>query len=187
MSDKTIERYYRGETFPTADDMVKIASVTGMNPDWFILGITPPSRHENEDKDVVFVPRLAVRLSAGIGRCNDQEQEVERIPMALSLIRKLGVKPDKAHIVQADGDSMENTIRDGDDVLIDTAMTELSAEGIYALVIGELAMIKRVMPLFNGGFELISDNDRYRSIEISKADAEQLRVIGRAKWVGRAL
>lgn len=83
---------------------------------------------------------------------------------------------------------MEETIADGDDVLIDMGDTALKAEGIYAVAVGDLAMIKRVQPFaMMDSVTLISDNPRYPPTTIKRGEQDQFRVIGRAKLVMRVL
>lgn len=190
ISDKTLERYFKDVTSPTVEGVAKIADLTGMSADWFVRGIEPPTMSipASKDEDVALIPRRSVQLSAGLGISNYDDAIDDYVPISRSMLARLGVSPEKAHIIQAAGDSMEETIADGDDVLINMADTTIKFEGIYAVQLGDLAMIKRVQPLsILDTFTLHSDNERYTPMTIKRGEVDQFRVIGRARLVMRVL
>ena len=102
-------------------------------------------------------------------------------------LRSIGVSPDFARIITARGDSMEPTIRDGDQILIDTSVSEVRDNGIYCVVYGNMLLVKRVHPRMNGSLQLISDNDVYPPEEVSAGDVPSLSIAGRVRWFGRNL
>ncbi|KAI1692042.1 peptidase s24-like domain-containing protein [Ditylenchus destructor] len=58
------------------------------------------------------------------------------------------------------GDSMQPTLQDGDIVLIDRSVRTIrEQDAIWALTLGDIAMIKRVR-IKNDRVSLLSDNDR---------------------------
>lgn len=141
-----------------------------------------------DDQRIRLIPRLSVQLSAGLGRENVEGLVVGHVPITEALLGKLGIKAENAHFIEAAGDSMEETIFDGDDVLIDMGDTALKAEGIYAVQVGDLAMIKRVQPLaMLDTVSLLSDNQRYQPQTIKRSEQDLFRPIGRAKLVMRVL
>lgn len=139
-------------------------------------------------EDACMIPRRNVMLSAGLGIVNHDDDVDDEVPVSRRLLTELGIQPEKAHFIKAAGDSMEETIADGDDVLINMGDTALRSEGIYAVQVGELAMIKRVQPFaMLDTVTLLSDNPRYPSTTIKRGEQDQFRVIGRAKLVMRIL
>ncbi|MEN5083718.1 LexA family transcriptional regulator [Bosea sp. TWI1241] len=141
-----------------------------------------------DDERIRLIPRLSVQVSAGLGRENVDGLVLGYVPLTEALLDKLGIKAENAHFIEAAGDSMEETIFDGDDVLIDMGDTALKAEGIYALQVGDLAMIKRVQPLaMFDTVSLLSDNPRYQPQTVKRGEQDLFRPIGRAKLVMRVL
>ncbi len=197
MPISTLNDYLAANTEPKMSLVPRIARTLGTTIE-YLYGTSDRLRTEVFSEDdtetldahgIALIPRLNVRLSAGIGVENsDTLDEIEQVPISLSLLRRLNIKPENAHIIEAAGDSMEETIFDRDDVLIDRGDRDLKAEGIYAVVLGDLGMIKRVQPLsYLDTVTLISDNSRYQPQTVKRGEQDQLRTIGRAKLVMRAL
>lgn len=87
-------------------------------------------------------------------------------------------------IARGRGDSMQPTIQDGDMVLIDRSQRTIrEQDAIWALTIGDFAMIKRVRA---GGerVRILSDNDRVPPDEVFH---EEINVVGRVVFIGRRL
>lgn len=198
-SYEQVAKWRDNKARPPFQPLAILAAAAGKSLDWLATGAEPAAamaqvmtqtvlQQSLAHADVTMIPRLNARVSAGIGLANPDGDEIERVPVSRALLRRLGIQPENAHIIQADGDSMEETIFDQDDVLIDTGDTEIRSEGIYAVQMGELAMIKRVQPLaFIDTLTLYSDNERYAPMTIKRGEVDQFRVIGRAKLVMRVL
>jgi phage repressor protein C with HTH and peptisase S24 domain len=84
------------------------------------------------------------------------------------------------------GDSMEPTLGDGDDILVDgDDGADRLRDGVYVLRVGEALIVKRVA-VKPGGIAITSDNPR-ASPDWSDVDPASLSVIGRVVWVGRRM
>src|SRR5690606_23982993 len=84
-------------------------------------------------------------------------------------------------VLRVDGDSMEDTLRDGDFVLVDRSQSRFGREGIYALAIGENAWVKRLsLNLREKLIRIISDNPAYPPQELEE---QELFLIGRVVWI----
>lgn len=83
-------------------------------------------------------------------------------------------------------DAMSPTILKGDDVTYSTLTTRVDVpDGLWAIDYGGLRMIRRLMPLPDGkGFRVSADNPASPTFE---APVEDIRVLGRAFWIGRSL
>ncbi|MFD2207191.1 S24 family peptidase [Kiloniella antarctica] len=98
---------------------------------------------------------------------------------------KLSTPPEKAVIIEVEGDSMSPTLHSGDHVMINTADTRPSPPGIFAindglgLVVKRLEFIPHSEPMT---CRVSSDNKHHTEYERS---AEELQVIGRVVWFGR--
>lgn len=133
---------------------------------------------------LVEIARIDLGASAGPGRL--AEDEARRQPAAFdpALLRQLGVRAEAASMIRVEGDSMEPTLSDGDEILVDRDRREVRGRGgIFVIRVDGALMVKRLRPAV-GGVEVLSDNPAYpmRRFEWGKAE-----VIGRVVWFSRAL
>lgn len=137
----------------------------------------------------VAVPFLEVRASAGRGLASLPAEVVAASHFLFSeaWLRSLGVSAQEAELLQAQGDSMHPTIQDGDLMLVDRGYGDVVHGKIYALVVNDLVVVKRVNILAIGGMMLISDNDRYPSETVRRDEVGTLSFQGRVAWYGRAI
>lgn len=137
----------------------------------------------------VPVRRLDVAASAGPGALgqglggDDPLAAVERFPV--SLVERLSLRPDALSLIVARGDSMEPTIADGDDILVDAADRRVGKRpAIFVLRIDGALVVKR-LHLTGGLVAIASDNPD--AAPIAPVPAAQADVIGRVVWLGRKL
>lgn len=167
-----------------------LAQRAGVTLDWVATGYDrrPDLVTDDGGEGYVSVPRLAVRASAGPGVLTVHgEEEAPALGFRRGMLRSLGVAPDKAEFVVAQGDSMSPTIEDGDLMLVDRGFGDVVNGKIYVLVVDDLVLVKRVQRLAFGGLMLISDNERYPSETIARPDVKQLSIEARVAWYGRAI
>jgi phage repressor protein C with HTH and peptisase S24 domain len=89
-------------------------------------------------------------------------------------------------LIRVEGDSMQPTLNDGDDIMVDTVAAEHAIKkGIYVLRLDGTLMVKRLLPVKGGIVSILSDNPSYIAMEGVAATA--IKVIGRVVWVGRRL
>lgn len=92
-----------------------------------------------------------------------------------------------AHLVFARGrgDSMMPTLLDGDIVLIDkTQHTFREQDVLWAVLMGDAAMIKRLRMRPSGRIALLSDNPMIPPDEV---DPSEIRIVGRVVFIGRRM
>lgn len=128
--------------------------------------------------DWVDVPRLALGASAGPGAFAAEEQPIGAFRFAARWLRGQGLDPSQLSAIAVSGDSMEPTLRDGDEILVDRSRRSLS-DGIHVVRSGDALMVKRLDTGRPGAVALISDNPAYRAIELPAGEVE---VIGRVVW-----
>ena len=90
-------------------------------------------------------------------------------------------------IIHVLGDSMEPTLSDGDEVLVDASdQGSRLRDGIYVLRADDALVVKRVT-LKPGGRKITisSDNSAYPSWD--DVDRSEIQVVGRVIWFGRAV
>lgn len=133
----------------------------------------------------VPVRRLDVAASAGPGAVSgdDPLAAVERFPA--SLVERLSLRPDALTLIVARGDSMEPTIADGDDILVDAGDRRVGKRpAIFVLRLDGTLVVKR-LHLTAGMVAIESDNPD--AAPIAPVAAAQADVIGRVVWLGRKL
>lgn len=128
--------------------------------------------------DWVDVPRLPLGASAGPGVLALEEQPIGAFRFSARWLREQGLDPRMLSAIRVEGDSMEGTLRDGDEILVDRSPRPLR-DGIHVVRTGEALLVKRVDLGRPGTITLVSDNPAYRPIELPP---EEVQVIGRVVW-----
>lgn len=128
--------------------------------------------------DWVDVPRLPLGASAGPGVLALEEQPIGAFRFSARWLREQGLDPRMLSAIRVEGDSMEGTLRDGDEILVDRSPRPLR-DGIHVVRTGEALLVKRVDLGRPGTITLVSDNPAYRPIELAP---EEVQVIGRVVW-----
>lgn len=92
-------------------------------------------------------------------------------------------------VITAYGNSMEPIFRDGDVLLLDTAVHNIKTDQVYALAFGQELYIKWLQRLPDGSLNMISNNPAFEPIKIRAEEAESLKVVGRVvyAWNGKNL
>ncbi len=153
--------------------------------------LTPIVAWEHPDDlpegEYVFIPRLAVRLSAGHGTDGGQLDLdfVKAKPQAFRAewIRAQRLRPAKLACMTAHGDSMEERIQDGDALVVDTSQTEVMDGKPYALWYEGGERVKRLFRIPGGGLRITSDNKKYPDIVLNHTELSHVRIIGRVVHV----
>lgn len=197
----TIARWRKGEAEPSRPNLVKIAEVADVTIQWLATGEQPTyqglvqrafERLEEEKAENEGIEKLpffeSIKVSAGFGSFNEGVTKPDSYTTyATSLIQELGVKTRDCGVFKASGNSMEPTISNTDQILVDFSKKEVQSDKIYLVQNGDSVWVKRVKMLWDG-VELISDNkSEYAPIKISREDAENLQIIGQVVHVGHKL
>ena len=124
------------------------------------------------------VPRLPLGASAGPGALALDELPVGAFRFSARWLREQGLDPAQLSAIRVEGDSMEATLRDGDEILVDRAVRPLR-DGIHVVRTGDALMVKRLDLARPGTIALVSDNPAYRTIELSP---DEVQVTGRVVW-----
>jgi hypothetical protein len=133
-----------------------------------------------------LVPKLAVGASAGGGALADGEALAGKVGFDEAWLRRMGLDPARLSLIRVEGDSMQPTLNDGDDIMVDTAAADRAPKkGIHVLRLDGTLMVKRLQPGKGGKLSILSDNPAYPALE--DVDAKDVTVIGRVVWVGRKL
>lgn len=129
-----------------------------------------------------------IDLAFGLGETFTDQLPVEvtprRFPRAwLSMLTS--APPALLVFARGRGDSMMPTMLDGDIVLIDKSQTDLRQQDVlWALTMGDTAMIKRLRLRPSGRIALLSDNITVPQDEV---DSREIRIVGRVVFIGRRM
>ena len=143
------------------------------------LGADPDLAWPRESDDFLAVPRLALDASAGPGAVSAEEISFDSFRFSRRWLREMGLEGADLSAIRVEGDSMEPTLRSGDEIFVDR--NKRAGEGIHVVRIGDVLHVKQVQASAPGRITLISANDAYAPIELARDEVE---VIGRVVWKG---
>ncbi|MBN3254324.1 hypothetical protein H5A33_06745 [Pectobacterium brasiliense] len=194
-----MHKYFSGMTQPTLDNLVTLSEKTGCSLEWLATGkenTFEPSAANVYDvmgnhvdiEEFAFIPRYDVRAAAGHGALN--ETETPKFPMAF---RKYWIKnvinadPHHLFVITVDGSSLEGTLNDGDNILVNGADTDPN-EGIYVLRVDGHLLVKLVQRVPGGLLKVSSTNTAYEpfTVDMNNQPAD-FAIIGRVVWFGRTI
>jgi transcriptional regulator with XRE-family HTH domain len=191
----TIQNYLGGREMKLGN-AASLATAIGVSLEWLVWGHEVAQREpspvlsgvEAAPEGYVAIPRYEVRAGAGSGVINPSERVISQITMSEEYIRRvLRRLPKNMCILEALGDSMAPTIRDGDVIMIDISVSELRASSIYVLLVGNQLLVKRLHRLTSGSILIISDNKEHyppEEITAATAEADPIRIVGEVVWKG---
>lgn len=136
------------------------------------------SEEKSFDPDWIDVPRLPLGASAGPGALAQEERPIGAFRFARRWLRQQGLDPARLSAILVEGDSMEQTLRDGDEILVDTT-PRASRDGVHVVRVDGLLLVKRLETGRPGAIVLRSDNPAYDAIELPPGEVE---VVGRVVW-----
>ncbi len=135
---------------------------------------------------LVRIPQLQIEASAGPGSLAEEDQLDGNMAFGPEWLKKLNVDPTKLSIIRVDGDSMDPTLCDGDDIMVDHRAADLPLrDGIYVLRMDDVLLVKRIALRPGGRLSIRSDNSQYPDWE--DVEAAETRIIGKVIWTGRRL
>ena len=143
-------------------------------------GIAVAPKGRATSAEWVDIPRLALGASAGPGALAGDEVAGDRLRFSQRWLRTLGLDPVQLTVIEVAGDSMEPTLRDGDEILVDRSQRPWR-DGIHVVRIDDVLLVKRLEQGAAGTIGVISDNPAYPRAERARAD---VAIVGRVVWKG---
>ncbi|MEM5384168.1 S24 family peptidase [Paraburkholderia phymatum] len=142
-------------------------------------------------EEYVLIPRLEVKASAGNGRVAwHVDEKGQKQAFRKAWCTRLGIKPEQAATIVAEGSSMEPRVRDGDSLVVDYRATDLISGKVYVLSFQGEVYVKRVFKKPNGGLSIRSDNPdkaMYPDMDIDPNDFPNLQIIALVVAVSGAI
>lgn len=180
---RTLQNYLLGLREPNIDILKKLSTQLGININWLLTGEGEPYISGNLGSEYALVPVIEGYISAGVGLYPVEHSEI-KLAFRKDWISRYGDYK-KMSLIYVRGDSMEPTIWDGDIVLVNHNVKNIKKNGaIYAIVIDNLIMIKRLQKIGNNKVLVISDNQKYPAYETKESD---LDINGQVIWFGHEI
>ncbi|WP_421838802.1 S24 family peptidase [Novosphingobium sp.] len=179
-----IQQYLRKGSPRHLDEQDRQILAQFFGVDEVVLG-GPVARHTPVIQ-LVQIPVLDVEASAGHGALAGAESQAGQFGFDEKWLRKLTqAKSSSLSIIKVVGDSMEPTLHDGDEVLVDVADDQSKLrDGIYVLRMDGALNVKRVAIEPQGRkISVVSDNAAYPSWQ--GLDRRSVNIVGRVLWFGR--
>ena len=137
--------------------------------------------------DQVVAPMFDVKASAGAGALTDSEAVEDYFTFNKSFLsRQLGVSGEQLVFVTVDGDSMEPTLSDGDQVLVDMTQRSVRNNAVY-LLNSEQGLVTKRLQQKGKQLQINSDNRDYDSWQLDLTRLEENPVLGRIVWSARTI
>jgi hypothetical protein len=133
---------------------------------------------------LVTVPVFDTAASAGPGAVGEDRLSTAGMGFSEGWLQQLRPGRSDARdlsVIRVTGRSMEPTLQDRDEILVDTGDRRLR-EGIWVLRIEDVVLVKRLRR-GPGGLEVVSDNPEAGPVDLAGGYA----LIGRVLWAGRKL
>lgn len=181
-----IQQYLRKGSPRHLDEQDRQILAQFFGVDEAVLG-GPVARHTPVIQ-LVQIPVLDVEASAGHGALAGAESQAGQFGFDEKWLRKLTqAKSSSLSIIKVVGDSMEPTLHDGDEVLVDVADDQSKLrDGIYVLRMDGALNVKRVAIEPQGRkISVVSDNAAYPSWQ--GLDRRSVNIVGRVLWFGRKI
>jgi len=181
-----IQQYIRRGSPRQLDEQDRAVLARFFGVDETILGA--PARRAGPVVQLALVPILDVEASAGHGALAEMESKSAQFGFDEKWLRRLTAsKASNLSIIGVLGDSMEPTLHDGDEVLVDLADGQSRVrDGIYVLRMDDMLSVKRIAIEPQGKrVSVLSDNSTFPSWH--GLEKRTLNIVGRVLWFGRAL
>ena len=162
-----------------------LASSLGLPPEFFSTSTDSPFNAA----EFTTVRRADVAFSNGAGQVVYHEDDKPPLVFRSDFLRRLGITPGNAVVVDAEGISNEPKIVDGAVVLVNRGDRERLDGRFFAFRFDGELLIKRLEHIDGVGVLATAENSNFKpKTKIYPAtSAEQIEVIGHAVWTGATL
>lgn len=194
ISQQAIHKLVNG-TSRSSPNIGRIAEELGTTPAYLAGQVDDPEEGamllptEDVIADVLDLVTIdEIDLAFGLGETYTDQVSVEttqrRFPRAW-LATLTDAPPAHLFFARGRGDSMMPTMLDGDIVLIDKTQNRFREQDVlWAVLMGDAAMIKRLRMRPSGRIALLSDNPMVPPDEVAP---DEIRIVGRVIFIGRRM
>lgn len=198
LGTKTYWNYEKGYRTIPSELVAKIVRVYRLNPSW-LFGNSPNMLMDgntinelsknatltattNSADECIILERISLDANDRNKKIHSDDAGTTPVQLGKSLIKDIfKIKNvNNLKVCRAIGDSMEDTIFDNDDLLVDVGKKDFNNGGIFILTINNDWFIKRLHYKINGDLAIISDNSKkYQTEIIHPNDNININIIGR--------
>ena len=150
-----------------------------------ILDMQSGSREFQPSDYVTYIELMDIRTGAGPGAIVYGEGVKAMIEFPEKWLRDRGLKASECRVISVVGESMEPTLADGSQILIDMRSHERRHGRIYVIESDNELVVKRMVRDPETGYLLASDNPDKRAFP-TEPWPRGARVIGEVKWHGQS-
>ncbi|WP_438767939.1 S24 family peptidase [Kushneria sp. TE3] len=160
-SSQSLRDTLAGRKKCTAELLARLSAL-GIDTWYVLVGV---NNHASSVQSVEFsatcstIPIYDIEAAAGSGRLFDAERIDRHIPLDSQWLNEHGVDAQHVVALTAVGDSMADTVNEGDVILVDRSRTK--PDGVFLVRVGDELRIKRVQRMAGGALSLVSDNRKY--------------------------
>ena len=185
-AQSTVASWETGKNEPDLKTIVRIAHKTETDPAWLAFGRAQTSALVDGER-YTSIPMFDIDAAAGDGAIAETEEPAGYRLFETDWLRNLTrANPSKLAVIKVRGDSMQETLYNGDHVLVDLDQRHLAREGIYVINVENRLQVKRItMHPKTKLLTVRSDNAKYPSYDDLTVD--DLSVVGRVIWLGRSV
>ncbi len=147
--------------------------------DWLLTGKGNMYLSENNEnnEENYLIDKLSLQASAGSGITNFEVEVEEKLSISKTFF-KTPQNPQKLKAIEIVGDSMEPTLLNGSYIVIDTSKKG-GIDGIYALLLQDEVLVKRLQFNLDQTIDIISDNPAYKPQKYNPTETQvELKILG---------
>lgn len=195
VSKGTYIRWEAGKPIPS--DKLSQLSDMGFDVNYIVTGTKSYTSEATSTKselviapsnsDLIAVPQYDLSASAGGGALVIAEHPIARFELSKRWLEQHNLHNKKLSVVPVRGDSMEQTLYDGDLTLVSLVDDLADArEGVCVLRFDDEIFVKRIQYDFKSkGYKVTSDNTAYSSffVEVDDIESGRFTVLGRVERV----
>lgn len=169
------------------DVLKRYAKAFRVSVEWLLTGSGGLDKPRSMSEAITTIPIYDIRASAGPGSLAEDGEPIGYQPYRSQEISRITrTTEDMLAVIRVAGDSMEPTLANADQVLVDRSVRKVGRDGIYILALDEELLVKRCqVDLQTRNVIVKSDNPAYDTMTVT--DTDRLNVLGRVIWIGRAL
>jgi phage repressor protein C with HTH and peptisase S24 domain len=164
---------------PGISKVARLAAALGLSIDFVLSG------NSSGAIETVRLPMIGVTASAGPGSIDVDDGVQAEWTFPRSWLRQSFGREDKLELLRVVGDSQEPLLKENDWVMVDVSHIGEVRDGLYAVVLDEVVMVKRLQWEGRGRVRLLSENPRYQPIEVDLSQDIHFDVLGRVVWNSR--
>lgn len=142
---------------------------------------------QDSSKAIGFVYFKDIELMGGARKLPIPNDDTERYFISEETIALLNVAPERCFIASVLGESMEDTLKNGDLVLVDMDDKNWRSDmpTIFAFNHNGKCRIRRASETLSGGMRISSDNpdkSKYPDENYTTEESEEIDILGRVRW-----